>query len=72
MVVVVDVVVVVGAVHAPKLPLTSAPPDGPLLVGVGQARAKSLLAFVWRLRLWAPSPGVALAGEPAPVRCVPV
>ena len=66
-----SVVVVVGSVHAPKLPVTSAPSSGPLLVGVGQARAKSLLAFVCRTRLWTPSPGVAVAGESASVFCGP-
>ncbi|TMA67436.1 MAG: hypothetical protein E6J68_05425 [Deltaproteobacteria bacterium] len=66
------VVVLVGGAHGPKVPVTSAPLGGPLLVGVGQASAKSLLAFVVRVRLWTPSPGVALAGGPAPVLCGPV
>ena len=71
-VVVVTVVVVVGGAQGPNVPVTSAPPGGPLLVGVGHASAKSLLALVTRLRLWMPSPGVALAGGPAPVLWGPV
>ena len=66
------VVVVPGGGQGPNVPLTSAPPGGPLLVGVGHASAKSLLALVTRSRLWMPSPGVALAGGPAPVLCGPV
>jgi len=63
------VVVVEAGAHGPKVPVTSAPPpSGPLLVGVGgQVNVKSLLTFDTRVRLWTPSPGVALAGGPAPV-----
>src|SRR5438445_800905 len=60
---VVVVVVVVGGLHGPDVPVTSAPLGGPLLVGVGQARAKSLHPLVLRARLKVPPPGVAVAGE---------
>ena len=72
MLVVVVVVDVGGVVHVPSVPITSAPSGGPLLVGVGQSSAKSLLAFVVRLRLCTPSPGVAIVGGAAPARCGPV
>src|SRR5439155_3172704 len=73
-VVVATVVVVVGGVHGPNVPVTSAPLSGPLLVGVGQARSKSLQPGVLRVRLKVPSPGVAVAGEDDAhkVRCGPV
>ena len=71
-VVVTTVVVVVGAEHVPSVPITSAPPGGPLFVGVGHASSKSLLAFVTRVRLRTPSPGIALVGAAAPTRCGPL
>src|SRR5439155_15412380 len=73
-VVVATVVVVVGGVQGPNVPMTSAPLGGPLLVGVGQARANSLQPLVLRVRLKVPSPGVAVAGGvlAQSVRCGPV
>ena len=71
-VVLTTVVVVVGAEQVPSVPITSAPPGGPLFVGVGQVSVKSLLAFVSRVRLWTPSPGIALVGAAAPTRCGPL
>src|SRR5438034_2876117 len=73
-VVVATVVVVVGGAQDPNVPMTSAPLGGPLLVGVGQARVKSLQLLVLRLRRKVPSPGVAVAGGvlAQSVRCGPV
>src|SRR2546430_485578 len=73
-VVVATVVVVVGGAQDPNVPMTSAPLGGPLLVGVGQARVKSLQLLVLRLRLKVPSPGVAVAGGvlAQSIRCGPV